>query len=72
MMFLDVNPMRAAAIAACCMQPVDRGEMGYLSTSRAAWVPLPDPGGPRRISLMAFSPQFFVVTSVRAPECRDR
>src|ERR1700722_16267401 len=58
MMCLTLRPTGVAALtAARNMSPVESWMIPYLSTSRCAWVPLPAPGGPRRISLIGVSPQ---------------
>src|SRR5690606_24251229 len=46
----------SAATAARNMSPVESWRMPRCSTSRAACVPLPAPGGPRRIIFIALAP----------------
>src|SRR5579871_3293890 len=76
MMSLACRPTGVpAATAARSISPVESWTMPYRSTSRCAWVPLPDPGGPRRISLIGVrppavgernSPVVWVLTAPRA------
>src|SRR5207248_10152267 len=67
MMSLAFSPTGVpAATAARSISPVESCTMPWRWTSRCAWVPLPDPGGPRSISLMRFAPRRSV-GEVRTP-----
>ena len=57
MMSLACRPTGVwAATAARSISPVESWTMPYFWTSRCAWVPLPAPGGPKRINLMTIRP----------------